>query len=267
VAHQLDEAVNALAQATENIGRINASARDKAQRVLELATSSTNAIQSVAESTDALKQAAASISAEADKQVTIGDAARDAGETGIVSLTALGETTSSIGDIVSLIQELASQTGLLSLNATIEAARAGEAGRGFAVVANEVKQLASQTHGAVARIGDIIAGTRERMFEVDGAMRIVAETISDLSTGSSTIASVVTQQRQATWDISEAATRTASASHDVRVTAEQVAHDATQADVLAEEMRGIVSSLRSKSETLRETSNAFLASLKVDKAA
>ncbi|MEO8722643.1 MAG: methyl-accepting chemotaxis protein [Sphingobium sp.] len=267
LARQLDEALTALAHATENMGRLNSSARDNAQRVLDLAIGSTNAIQSVADSTDALKQAAASISAEADKQVAIGNAAREAGSSGLMSLSALDERTSSIGGIVSLIQDLASQTALLSLNATIEAARAGESGRGFAVVANEVKQLAAQTHGAVARIGDIISSTREKVEEAGGAMRMVADTIGDLSSGSSTIASVVTDQRQATWDISEAAARTATTSNDVRITAEQVAQDAREADVLAEEMRGIVGSLRSKSEALRETSNAFLASLRVDEAA
>ena len=50
-----------------------------------------------------------------------------------------------IGDVVKLINDIASQTNLLALNATIEAARAGDAGKGFAVVAGEVKSLANQT--------------------------------------------------------------------------------------------------------------------------
>ena len=171
-----------------------------------------------------LNQAAADIKSEVDEQVAIGRVAREAGENGMTSLSALAQQTDSIGEIVRLIQDLAGQTGLLSLNATIEAARAGEAGRGFVVVANEVKILAAQTHGAVARIDEIIAGTRDKMTEADNAMRSVAETIGKISAGGGHIADAVTGQRQTTFEISEAAARTASASQQVRTTAEEVAH-------------------------------------------
>lgn len=265
LAQQMDDVIGALALVTENISGMNARAREKAQHVLDLAISTTQSVEAVAHATGTLTQAAANIASEADEQVAIGNVAREAGENGLVSLAALAHQTDSIGEIVRLIQDLASQTGLLSLNATIEAARAGEAGRGFVVVANEVKQLAAQTHGAVARIDQIIAGTRDKMNEADGAMRSVAETIGKVSARAGHIADAVAGQRQTTSDISEAAARTANASQQVRTTADEVARSAREADMLAEEIRTIMRSLRTKSETLRTTSNAFLESLRQDR--
>lgn len=71
-------------------------------------------------------------------------------------MTELKEYAGKMQDIMGLISNVASQTGLLALNASIEAARAGEAGRGFSVVATEISNLSAQTNNATGEINDII---------------------------------------------------------------------------------------------------------------
>jgi methyl-accepting chemotaxis protein len=74
----------------------------------------------------------------------------------IKEIEKLAEKSSSISEIINVINDIANQTNLLSLNASIEASRAGEYGRGFAVVASEIRNLAEQSKSSVNDIKQII---------------------------------------------------------------------------------------------------------------
>ena len=83
----------------------------------------------------------------------------------------LGESSQEIGDIVSLINDIADQTNILSLNAAIQASMAGDAGRGFAVVADEVQRLAERSSAATKQIETLVktiqADTNEAVISME----------------------------------------------------------------------------------------------------
>ena len=82
----------------------------------------------------------------------------------------LGESSQEIGNIVSLINDIADRTSILALNASIQAASAGEAGRGFAVVAEEVQRLAERSAESTKQIETLISGIQGEIGEAGTSM-------------------------------------------------------------------------------------------------
>ncbi|MCF8500916.1 MAG: methyl-accepting chemotaxis protein [Rhodospirillum sp.] len=156
---------------------------------------------------------------------TVSQAAEQAGRTQAI-VGDLNASAGRIGEVVVLIQAIASQTHLLALNATIEAARAGESGKGFAVVAGEVKNLAEQTAKATEDISNQVSDVQEATSATVEEMDRLTRTMREIDGIIQAIAAAVEEQGAATETISgnvrEAAAGSAEAVGDVQHMAEAV---------------------------------------------
>jgi len=165
------------------------------------------ASEQLAKSIDEISRQVANAS---DISGTAVNRARDTNE----QVQGLAEAATKIGDVVKLINDIASQTNLLALNATIEAARAGEAGKGFAVVANEVKSLANQTAKATEEIGSQIKSIQGATQGAVGAISSITDIINQISEISGAISAAVEEQGAATKEVTSNITGVSQASSE-----------------------------------------------------
>ncbi|GAK72720.1 putative methyl-accepting chemotaxis protein [Agrobacterium rubi TR3 = NBRC 13261] len=172
--------VNAVYTIRSGLSEISTASNDLARRTEQQAASLEETVAALGEVTRGVNNTADGAStAQKTVNVARGDAEKG-GEVVARAIAAMMEiqgSSSKIGNIISVIDEIAFQTNLLALNAGVEAARAGEAGKGFAVVAQEVRELAQRSAKAAKEIKELISMSSN---QVEAGVQLVEETGSSL---------------------------------------------------------------------------------------
>ncbi len=219
-------------------------------------------VRAVAAATDELSVSTGEIGRQIAQSRGVTQAAVEEAERTGTQVKNLAEAAHQIGQVVDLINNIASQTNLLALNATIEAARAGEAGRGFAVVASEVKTLANQTAKATEEIGAKIISIQAATGSTVDAIDHIRGTIAEISQIAVAIASAIEEQGAATKEIARNVQQAARGTQQVSTNIAGVTSAASETGTAAGQVLGAASELSEQSEALRAEVNRFLAEIR-----
>ena len=182
------------------------------------------------------------------------DRSAEAGQGTARGMTDIQQVTGQIVQAVSVIQEIARQTNLLSLNAAIEAAKAGQQGKGFAVVAEEVRKLAERSATAAREIEALILRTQEVVSggvqSVDAtlaSLEAIRERIGGMAQSITDIGGLSRQQAATGQEVAAMMAQTtgrlaqnASATHELSSTVHEIAKTSDELARVAEGLRAVV---------------------------
>ena len=177
-------------------------------------------------------------------------------------VASLARDAAEIGEVVSLVHNIAQQVNLLALNATIEASRAGEAGRGFAVVAAEVKSLAQQTAAATARISERVSSIQNVSQTAVQAIHEIGEVIGEMGVLATSVAIAVEQQVMTTAEIARNTTLAAAGTSQFTDQLKRVQDGVSTSGDVAESARVAAAEVSRQTEALQKEINNFLTSVR-----
>ena len=181
---QLDSTLKMINEAAEQVTQGASQLAYSAQDLAEGATDQAGAVeelQATVENVTSISEDSAESSmktaVQAKESAEVANTSRTGMRELIQAMDNITETSKEIENIIAAIEDIASQTNLLSLNASIEAARAGEAGRGFAVVADQIGKLANDSAQSAISTKELIVKSLE---EIEKGNKIVHETMDTI---------------------------------------------------------------------------------------
>jgi len=235
---------------TQAVGQIASGNQDLSQRTSEQASSLEEVASSIEEATSSINQNADNADESSKLSNRTSELAEDGGKVlgeAIQAITEISESSKKMGEIVSVINEIAFQTNLLALNAAVEAARAGEHGRGFAVVAAEVRNLAQRAGTSSKEIEQLISESVEKIemgTELSGksgdSLKEIIEAVKNVNNVISEISAASLEQKQGMGQINTAITQMDAVTQENASLVEETASASEEMSNQAQELLGLV---------------------------
>ena len=230
----------------------------QATTVAAASEQATVSVQTVASAAEELAASIAEIGRQVEQSSQVSRRASEEASRTTRTVQGLSDSSARIGEVVRLINDIASQTNLLALNATIEAARAGEAGKGFAVVAGEVKSLANQTAKATDEISAQVGAVQSETQNVVRAILDIVGRIEEINQIAAAIASAVEEQSAATAEIARNVQQAAAGTQEVTATIGGVTQAAGETGAQAGRVAESSQALAREAGILRDVVRSFL---------
>lgn len=264
VMGKLSTASEDMRSAAEAMTQASTTVHQAATKTSDDAGTSSRDLASTASAVEQLTSGFTDIARQVATATEVSRQAVQRAEASQVTVQSLAESTARIGDVVNLINSIASQTNLLALNATIEAARAGDAGKGFAVVAGEVKALAAQTARATAEIAGQIDAARGVTQATIAAMTEIGSIIGRMDEISAAMSTTVEQQSVTAREIAAKVTGVSGATVQSAHAMSEVVLVAGQAGTASREVLAGTAGIDKEISALRVEVERFLVMVRTD---